>query len=316
MYRESIKVLDCTIRDGGLVNAHDFSVDFVRRLYQGVSAAGVDYFEIGYKNGREFYPGTTFGPWKCCTDEDIRSATQGVENGAKVSVMADVGRVDMADIKPASGSPFHMVRVASYVKGIDKAIAMANRFGDLGYETCINIMAISRDTGAELDEALDQCETESRAKVVYLVDSFGSLCQEDVDKLVARARKWIRSKELGFHGHNNQQLAFSNTIESILHGVNYLDATVYGMGRAAGNCTLELLLGFLKNPKYDIRPILELIASDFVPLRERHEWGYIIPHMIAGQLNMHPQEALDFRKGPEREDYRMFHERMTSPLSI
>jgi 4-hydroxy 2-oxovalerate aldolase len=315
MYREQIKVLDCTIRDGGLVNAHDFSVDFVRRVYQGVSAAGVDYFEIGYKNSAEFFPDAKFGPWKCCTDQDIRLATEGVENGAKVSVMVDVGRVDLDNIRPASQSPYHMVRVASYVKGIDKAIAMANRFDELGYETTINIMAISRDAGPELDEAMDQCERESRVQVVYLVDSFGSLYQEDIERLVLRARKWIKTKELGFHGHNNQQLAFSNTIESIMHGVNYLDATVFGMGRAAGNCTLELLLGFLKNPRYDVRPVLDLISTDFIPLRERHEWGYIIPHMIAGQFNMHPQDALDVRKLPERDDFRLFHERMTNLIS-
>lgn len=312
MYREQIKVLDCTIRDGGLVNRHDFSHDFVRRVYQGVSAAGVDYFEIGYKNSRDLFPDPSYGPWKFCSDDDIRKVTEGVEGGARISVMADVGRVDMDSVKPADQSPFHMVRVASYVKGVDKAIAMANRFHDLGYETCINLMALSRDRGPELDEAMDQCEHEAHAQVIYLVDSFGSLYQEDIERLVHRARKWIKTKELGFHGHNNQQLAFSNTIEAIIHGVNYLDATVYGMGRAAGNCTLELLLGFLKNPKFDVRPVLDLVANDFIPLRTRHEWGYIIPHMIAGQLNMHPQEALDVRKGEDRENYRLFFERMVS----
>lgn len=315
MYREQIKVLDCTIRDGGLVNAHDFSVDFVRRVYQAVSAAGVDYFEIGYKNSPAYFPDAKFGPWKCCADDDIRKATEGVENGAKISVMVDVGRVDMDAIVPARQSPFQMVRVASYVKGIDKAIAMENRFSDLGYETTINIMAISRDAGSELDEAMDQCETQSRSIAVYLVDSFGSLYQEDIERLVHRARRFIKTKELGFHGHNNQQLAFSNTIESIMHGVNFLDATVYGMGRAAGNCTLELLLGFLKNPRYDVRHVLDLIANDFLELRKQHEWGYILPHMIAGQLGMHPQDALDVRKGSERDDYRAFHDRMTAMLS-
>ena len=133
-----------------------------------------------------------------------------------------------------------------------------------------------------------------------------------VEKLVARARQYIKTKELGFHGHNNQQLAFSNTIESIIHGVNYLDATIYGMGRAAGNCTLELLLGFLKNPKFDIRPVLDLIATDYLDLRKTMEWGYIIPHMIAGQLNQHPQDALDVRKTDDRDAYRRFYERMVS----
>ncbi len=312
MYREQIKVLDCTIRDGGLVNKHNFSVDFVRRAYQSVSAAGIDYFEIGYKNSKTLFPDPAFGPWKFCSDDDIRAVTQGVENGAKISVMADVGRVDMASVKPANESPFHMVRVASYVQGVDKAIAMANRFHDLGYETCINLMALSRDRGPELDEAMDQCEKEAHAQVIYLVDSFGSFYQEDIERLVHRARKWIKTKELGFHGHNNQQLAFSNTIEAIIHDVNYLDATIFGMGRAAGNCPMELLLGFLKNPKFDIRPILDIISSDFIELQKKHEWGYIIPHMIMGQLNLHPQEAIDVRKTDAREEYSTFYERMVS----
>jgi 4-hydroxy 2-oxovalerate aldolase len=312
MYRESIKVLDCTIRDGGLVNRHKFDHDFVRRSYEGVSRAGVDYFEIGYINSPNLFSTSEYGLWKFCAQADIRKVTDGVENGAKISVMADVGRVEMDEVLPAEESAYDMVRVASYVKGVDKAIALANRFHELGYETCINLMALSRDQGPETDEAFDQVERESHAQAIYLVDSFGSMYQEDVEKLVHRARKYIKTKELGFHGHNNQQLAFSNTIEAIIHNVNYLDATVYGMGRAAGNCTLELLLGFLKNPKFDIRPVLDLVAKDYIPLRQNHEWGYIISHMIAGQLNQHPQDALDMRKGEGREDYRAFYEKMIS----
>ena len=312
MYRESIKVLDCTIRDGGLVNRHQFDHAFVRRSYEGSSRAGVDYFEIGYINSPALFSPAEYGPWKFCSQDDIRRITEGVENGAKISVMADVGRVELDNVPPAEKSAYDMVRVASYVKGVDKAIALVNHFHDLGYETCINLMALSRDQGPELDEAFEQVERESKADVVYLVDSFGSLYQEDVENLVKRARKHIKTKELGYHGHNNQQLAYSNTIEAIIHGVNYLDASVYGMGRAAGNCTLELLLGFLKNPKFDIRPILDLIANDYIPLRAKHEWGYIIPHMIVGQLNLHPQEAIDVRKGDQAENYRAFYEKMVS----
>ncbi len=313
MYREQIKVLDCTIRDGGLVNDHAFDLDFVRRTYRGISEAGVDYFEIGYRN-RPVSASGSFGPWKSCPDDDIRRAIEGCPNGAKLSVMIDIGRVDMDSFLPAERSPFSMVRVASYVKDIDKAIAMGNALHELGYETCINIMALSRDNGPALDEAFEQCAMESKADVIYLVDSFGAFHQEDISRLVRRARARLPGRELGFHGHNNQQLAFSNTVQAIIEGVNYLDATVFGMGRAAGNCTLELLLGFLKNPRYDLRPVLDLISRDFAPLSRCHEWGYLIPHMIAGQLNLHPQQALDVLKGPERSDYRRFHERMASSL--
>jgi 4-hydroxy 2-oxovalerate aldolase len=201
-----------------------------------------------------------------------------------------------------------MIRTATYVKEVDKAISLANHFSDLGYETAINIMAISRDQGPELEEALHQIEKESRVNVVYIVDSFGALYQESVEHLIKLAKKLCPSKEIGFHGHNNQQLAFGNTIEAIIHNANYLDATVFGIGRAAGNCTLELLLGFLKNPKFDLRPILDLISKEFLPLREKMEWGYIIPHALAGMFNEHPKAAIAFRNSDRKDNYREFYE--------
>ena len=223
--------------------------------------------------------------------------------------MADVGRINLDAIKPASESPYEMVRIASYVKNIDKGIDLVNTFSNLGYETTLNIMAVSRDRGPELDEALDQVEKECKADVLYLVDSFGNFYQEDIDECVNRYRRHTQ-KTLGYHGHNNQQLAFSNTIQAIIKRVDYLDCSVSGMGRGAGNCTTELLLGFLKNPKFDIRPILDAITELFLPLREKFEWGYIIPQMITGALNLHPKDAIEVRKTEDKDNYRKFYERM------
>jgi len=308
MYREQIKVLDCTIRDGGLINNHDFDRRFVREVYKTISASGVDYIEMGYKNSKKLFSPKDYGLWKFCDDDEIRKVTEGIDSKTKVSVMVDIGRVDMDDVKPASESPVDMIRVASYVKDIDKAISMTNHFADKGYETTINIMAISRDKGTELDEAVAQIEAESKTNVVYIVDSFGSLYQEPIEELVKKFKGILKTKEVGFHGHNHQQLAFSNTIESIIHNANYLDATVYGIGRAAGNCPLELLIGFLKNPKYDIRPILDLISKEFIPLRKKIEWGYIIPYVISGMMNEHPRAAMALRNSSKKEDYREFYE--------
>ncbi|MBI4825588.1 MAG: aldolase catalytic domain-containing protein [Nitrospirae bacterium] len=308
MYREQIKVLDCTIRDGGLINKHNFDERFVREVYKAISAAGVDYIEIGYKNSKEYFSPAEYGPWKFCDDDVIRKVIDGIESKAKISVMVDVGRVHLDDIKPADQSPVDVIRTATYVKGIDKAIYMCNHFADKGYETAINIMAISKDRGPELDEALHQIEEESKANVVNIVDSFGSLYQENIEELVKRFKSIIKTKEIGFHGHNSMQLAFSNTIEAIIHNANYMDATVYGIGRGSGNCPLELLIGFLKNPKYDIRPILDLISKEFIPLREKMEWGYIIPYAIAGMLNEHPKNAIALRDSDKKEDYKAFYD--------
>jgi len=308
MYRPQIKVLDCTIRDGGLINNHDFDERFVREVYRAVSRAGIDYMEIGYKNSKELFSSKEYGLWKFCEDEVLKRVTDGIESTTKISVMVDVGRVKLEDVKPASESPVDMIRTAAYVKDIDKAIFMSNHFADKGYETTINVMAISRDQGPELEEALHQIEEESRINVLYIVDSFGFLYQETTEHLVKLAKDIIKTKEVGFHGHNHQQLAFGNTIEAIIHGANYLDGTVFGIGRAAGNCPLELLIGFLKNPKFDIRPILDLISKEFIPLRNKIEWGYIIPYAISGMLNEHPKAAMALRKSHKKESYREFYE--------
>lgn len=308
MYREQIKVLDCTIRDGGLINNHRFDHHFVAAIFKAVSAAGVDYMEVGYKNSRELFSAKEYGPWKFCDDDDIRRVVEGVENPAKVAVMVDVGRVNPDDVKSASESPVTMVRVATYVKDVDKAIKLECDFHAKGYETAINIMAVSRELGTELEEALHQIEEESQAQVIYIVDSFGHLYQEPIETLVKMFKGILKKREVGFHGHNNRQLAFGNTIEAIIHNANYLDATVYGIGRAAGNCPLELLIGFLKNPKFDLRPLLDVIAAEMVPLREKLEWGYVIPYMIAGLLNEHPRDAMELRSGKKAESYRAFYE--------
>lgn len=314
MFREKIKVIDCTVRDGGLINNHDFSQHFVREVYKALSAAGVDYMEIGYRNSKRLFSPKEYGKWKFCDDDVIKSVIDGVESNMKLSVMVDVDRVDIDDIKPCKESPFQMVRVASYVKEIDKAIALVNHFADKGYETTVNIMAISRALDNELNEALHQLEEECKAGVIYIVDSYGALYQESTEFLVKKFRSILKTKEIGMHAHNNQQLAFGNTIEAIIHDANYVDGTVYGLGRAAGNCPLELLIGFLKNPKFDIRPILDLISKEFIPLRDKIEWGYIIPYAIAGILNEHPKAAMALRNSAKKENYREFYESLVGGL--
>jgi len=314
MFREKIKVFDCTIRDGGLINNHDFDLRFVRAVYKALSEAGVDYMEVGYKNSKRLFSPKEFGKWKFCDDDDIKKVVEGIESKTRISVMVDVDRVDVEDVPPRRDSPVEMIRVASYVKDIDKAIFLVNHFAEKGYDTTVNIMAVSRALDNELNEALHQLEKESKASVVYIVDSFGALYQESVEFLVKKFKGILKGKEIGIHAHNNQQLAFGNTIEAIIHDANYVDGTVYGLGRAAGNCPLELLIGFLKNPKFDIRPILDLISDEFIPLRNKIEWGYIIPYAITGMLDEHPKAAMVLRNSEKKENYREFYESLATGL--
>ncbi|MFH1760819.1 MAG: aldolase catalytic domain-containing protein [bacterium] len=304
MFRPEIKVFDCTIRDGGLMNNWDFDEKLVKGVFEAMVAAGVDYTELGYRVSKKIFSPKEHGPWRFSDEETLRKVAY--ECDTKISVMLDMGRVGIEDVIPKSESIIHTMRLATYVKDIDKALEMGKQVKDMGYEVFVNIMAVSHALEPDLDEALQQCAN-SNIDGVYLVDSFGYLYSEQIQYLCKKYLRNLPGKKIGVHCHNNQQLAFANTIEAIICGVNYLDATIYGIGRAAGNCPLELLMGFLKNPKFKLEPILNLISSDFKPLHQKLEWGYQIPYAITGMLNKHPKIAMALMKSDKKDDFAEFY---------
>jgi len=312
MFRPQIKVIDCTIRDGGLMNDSHFTLDTVRAVYKAACEAGIDYVELGYRNSKKMFSPDQFGAWRFCDEEQLARAVEGIDKrGTKISVMQDSHKAYPEDVLPKEKSVVDMIRVATYVKDVDKAIRLANSANEKGYETTINIMAISHEMGPFLDEALMQIEEETKVLAVYAVDSFGSLYSETVHYLIEKFQMYLKTKEIGVHFHNNQQLAFANTVEAIIKNANFLDATLYGLGRAAGNCPLELLLGFLKNPKFNIVPILDVIGKDILPLRKEMEWGYTIPYMLVGVLDQHPEEAMKFLQSPQRDNFVDFYKKIS-----
>ena len=307
--RSDIRVLDATMRDGGLVNNFRFTDDFINALYRTNVKAGVDYMEFGYKASRELFDPDKFGKWKFCSEEDIRAIVGENNSDMKISVMADVGRCDYKhDIIDKKDSVIDMVRVATYVHQMPTAIEMIEDAKAKGYEVTCNIMAVSNAKETDIDQALEMVG-QSPADGIYIVDSYGSLYPEQIraisDKYMDVAEKY--NKYIGMHAHNNQQLAFANTIEATARGVSYLDATMMSMGRGAGNCAMELLISFLKNPKYNIFPVLKFIEEHMLPLKaEGIAWGYDIPYLLTGRLNQHPSAAIDYTKAG-RTDYADFY---------
>jgi 4-hydroxy 2-oxovalerate aldolase len=309
-YRPDIKVLDCTIRDGGLVNNSKFGDDFVRAIYQACVAAGVDYMEVGYKASRKLYSPTEYGCWKFCDENDIRRVVGENKTPLKLSAMADAERTDYReDILPKDQSVLDMIRVATYIHQIPTAVEMIKDAHDKGYETTLNLMAVSVVPERELDEALDIL-TQTDVDVIYLVDSFGALYSEEIHTLASKYLRYAGAadKKVGIHTHNNQQLAYANTIEALILGASYLDATMAGLGRGAGNCPLELLLGFLKNPKFHVRPLLKCVQEHLVPMRQGIAWGFDLPYMLTGQMNLHPRSAMAFLDGNSPTDYVAFYD--------
>ncbi len=307
--RQDIKVLDATIRDGGLCNNFNFTDEFVSDLYRANVRAGVDYMEFGYKSSKTMFSEEEFGKWKFCKEEDIRKIVGDNLSDMKISVMADVGRCDYkTDFLPKKDSVIDMVRVACYIHQIPSAIEMVEYFHNLGYETACNIMAVSQANTEQLMQALEAL-AKSSVDVIYLVDSYGSLYPENASEL---AQKYVAAvegtnKQIGFHAHNNQNLAFANTIETMSYGLSFMDATMQGIGRGAGNCSIELLVGFLKNPKYNIYHLLKFIEKHMPALKEQGvHWGYDLQYMFTGLLNQHPRNAIEFTN-EGRKDYAEFY---------
>ena len=295
-YRPQIKLVDCTIRDGGLMNDHAFDDKTIKAVYEACVEAGIDYLELGYKSSKKIYAPDRFGCWKHCDEDDIRRIVAENPTPLKLSVMADAERTDYhCDILPAEKSVLDMVRVATYIHQIPEALDMIKDAHEKGYETTVNIMAASTIQEKELNGALELLVA-SEVQVIYLVDSFGAFYSEQIRDLVRKYLSYAgpAGKEVGIHTHNNQQVAYANTIEALITGANYLDASLAGLGRGAGNCQMELLLGFLHNPKFNLRPVLKCIQDHIEPMREKLRWGFDIPYMITGQLNQHPRSAIKF----------------------
>lgn len=312
-YREGIRVLDATLRDGGLVNDFYFSDEFAKALYKANCDAGVDYMEVGYRASKKLFDVEKFGKWKFSSDDDILDMIGDVtDKKVKLAVMADVGRCDYKeDIHEKSNSPLDLIRVACYVHQMPTAIDMIEDAKKKGYEVSCNIMAISTAQEGDVRVALDMLGR-SPVDVIYIVDSFGSLYPEQIARIVALYKEYADryGKKLGIHSHNNQQLAFANTIEAVGDGVDWLDATYNGMGRGAGNCSMENLMGLLHNPKYNIYPVLKFIETEIVKLKEKGVvWGYDMQYLITGILNQHPRTAIAFTK-EKRSDFAAFYNEM------
>ena len=296
------------------MNSSKFSDEEVRAVYDACADAGIDYIELGYKNSDKIFSPEKYGAWRFCREDDINRIIGDNKRDIKISVMADAEKSDYKnDILPKEKSPIDLVRIATYIHQIPLAIDMIKDAKDKGYETTVNIMAVSTVRESELDEGLEMLG-KSDVEAIYLVDSFGSLYSEQIRYMMAKYMRVAHEfgKEIGIHTHNNLQLAFANTIEAIIAGANMIDGTLAGLGRGAGNCHLEMLIGFLHNPKYRMRPLLQCIEKYIEPMREKLGWGFDYPYMTTGFLNRHPKSAMEFNESERKGKIVEFYDEISS----
>lgn len=294
-----LKILDCTIRDGGYINNWNFSKKLVREVYRAISKAGVDIMEIGFRcNGRFFEDG--YGSWRFSTEEDIREVTEGID-GAKISVMVDVGKADSSDFLEAEHSKIKMVRVAAHKDKTRQALSLLDELKAKGYQTSLQAMGFTTYSELERKNLINDVST-SYIDYLYIADSYGSMYPDNIEEVFSPFLKLERIK-IGFHPHNNLQMAFANALAAIRCGVDIVDASVYGMGRGSGNLPLETIIAYLQlssdSSKYNVIPVLSCIDRYFVDMKKETPWGYRLPYMISGVLGCHPsyaRELIDLRE--------------------
>ena len=303
--KRRIKVLDCTIRDGGICNQWDFDSVFVRSVFEALVAAGIDYMEIGYKTQQGVYSRDDVGPWRFCEETDLAQVVR--PSPLKVATMVDIGRVAGKDIPRCDDTAIDVIRIATYAHQMDAALELLDRCLEQGFETFMNVMAVSTLSPDDVDTFLTRLAG-SGVHNVALVDSFGALYPYHVRYLVHKYMNYLgEGIKVGVHFHNTQQQAFANSIAAIDEGVDFVDATLHGIGRGAGNCPLELLLFYLDNPKYNVRPILDLV-EEFAAMRDNLRWGYHLPYAISGFFNIHPRSAIDRMARADRYQVREMYE--------
>ena len=303
-------LLDCTLRDGGYYNNWDYDRKTVERYLAAVSRAGVDIVEIGFR----MPPQPTFlGPFAYSTDRYLQ--TLPIPDDMTVAVMinaddfigedpTDIGRVD-ALFSPASESVVSVVRIAAHLKQVARCKSIATRLVALGYRVILNVMQAGSYLSEDLTKTASEVAKWEIVEVLYFADSLGNM---DADSVKATAAAFAAGwdKPIGFHSHNNRGLAVVNTLAAIEAGASFVDSTILGMGRGAGNAQTESLLVELVRrgaTKYCPEAVFPLALGDFALLQQKYGWGQSLYYYLAAEYGIHPtyiQELVsDTRYGSE-----------------
>lgn len=285
-----MKILDCTLRDGGYYTNWAFDSTLVRNMVYSLNENHVDIIELGYKSPIKG------GRYKKCNDGYISTMIDS-EIKSKLSFMIDAKdfysssqiNYDLLNIciDHCDKSPFSVCRLAIKSEELDPAKLIAQHLLYKGYELIINLMGVSLLKQLDILSFIEGVK--DLATVLYFADSYGNLTPASV-KGICKIFKEATNKECGIHCHDNLGLAFANSLQAIDSGFSYVDGTVCGMGRGVGNTRTEQLIITRNNRPTD--SLLNLV-DNFENIKSKYQWGFNPVYMMAGMSNIHPMFAQD-----------------------
>ncbi|WP_313462028.1 aldolase catalytic domain-containing protein [Pseudomonas nitroreducens] len=288
-------VIDCTLRDGGYYNTWNFPSEVVQSYLRAMVAAQVQVVELGLRslNNKVFKGASAF-----TTDAYLRSlnipdslTVAVMVNGAELLSADTTLEVAMARLFPegANTSPVSLVRIACHVHEFERALPAAGWLKERGFIVGFNLMQVA-DRGPDEVKALAREASKWPLDVLYFADSMGSMSPDDVAEVIGWFREYWKGP-MGIHTHDNMGHALANTLRAASSGVEWLDATVTGMGRGPGNAKTEFLLlelGDRGGDQVNLVPLMALIDSYFKPLQHECGWGTNAYYYLAGQYGIHP----------------------------
>ena len=291
---KSTMFLDCTLRDGGYYNSWDFPKDLTQEYLNAINIAGVDLVELGFRSLKnEGFK----GPCAYTSDSFLKRLT--IPEGLSVGVMINgselVGetpqQIVLEKLFPnlASDSPLKLVRIACHVNEFEAALNSVTWLKDRGYKVGFNLMQISEYQQQKLKDLAKLAQKHS-PDVLYFADSMGSMNSVQTKNIIQTLRsEW--SGPIGIHAHDNQGRALSNTTTALEEGVTWVDSTVTGMGRGAGNARTEELaieIAERRCNKINLVPLMALIRKHFNPMKNLFGWGTNTYYYLAGKYKIHP----------------------------
>ncbi len=286
-----IKLLDCTLRDGGYVVETIFGDYVIKGITQKLTDANVDIVEIGYvKNGARKDGSTTFS----CMEEISAFLPVNKNENTQYAVMIEYNMFDLNKLITSKKSGIDIVRICFFKNDRFSVIDYAKKIMSKGYKVFLQPMDTLGYSDLELLE-LVELTNQLKPSAFYIVDSYGSMYCDDLQRIYSLLNHNLLEEIcIGLHSHNNLQLSFMLIQELINLSLNkrniIVDASASGIGRGAGNANTELVVDYLNrkmNKTYDINEILDILDSYILPIRQAHSWGYNIPHFISGMYSVH-----------------------------
>ena len=285
--KNKLLILDCTIRDGGYYTNWDFSPQIIENYIKAMDILPIDFIEIGYRNLKQKNYFGEFFYTPINTIKQIQKITK--KPLAIILNERDLELDHILNLLEPCKNKVSMVRMAIDPINVKEAKEKALVIKKMGFKVAFNVMYLS--TWLKDKQFLKQLnKIEEIVDYFYMVDSFGAVFPNEVKKLIKEIKKRT-SVKLGFHGHNNLELALANTLAAIEEGVSIVDSTVMGMGRGSGNLKTELLLSIISKENEINFNSLTKVLEDFNNLNKNYQWGTNLPYMIAG-IHSIPQKQI------------------------